>query len=771
MSENFNVSVIPATKRSVRNGGQFNVQTDLRVAAYCRVSTGDESQQTSYTTQKAFYTNLITNKPGWRFAGIYADEAISGTSTAHRVEFNRMMTDARAGKLDYIVSKSISRFARNTVDSLTCIRELRQLDPPVGVYFEKENIDTLDATGELILTILSALAQDESRSTSDNIRWSIQKNFQAGKTNVNLKRMLGYDKDKDGKWVINPEQAEIIRFIFENYLHGKSANTIASELNKAGKASVNGKAFSASSIMIILRNEKYVGDLEMQKTVTKDFLTHRSTINRGEAPKYYVENHHVGIIDRVTWNKVQSMLYQTPKKNESDKEKKQHPMAIKGHPFKNIHCGEILSDGSECGADFYRITYTGVANGYTDSRCLEAHKDELEAEGIGIDEYLEKYTYAYPLWKCTRRSGKREGEAPKTGTMDEKMYCRSKLGRLTDEEREQENSRCASGLYHEVALEQSFMELLYRLKHDYEEHGDAAEIVRMFNDAYDKAYQKVRNSSVSAQRMEAITGQIKELEEKLQETIGHQVEAMRDAAMEQNAGLNESIANGDLTMDEVELDIRNGLTMNPSATSFYDVKAEEGSELEIYNQLAKDIRERIEALKEEKRVLENEQGDLAVMKKNFKFFLSCLKALPDHNPAGMPLVVNGLDVQGSLFRDVDGHPVDETTLARVRRGVKKITPEIIAKAPDLLRFEKGLYCAFIQNGTAKGDIVTYKTNFGVNLVTVGNRRTLTGFLGFKRGNPDGTVEFVDTPYRVYDYEIQYRRRLSAKGKVKQEQNN
>lgn len=315
------------------------------------------------------------------------------------------------------------------------------------------------------------------------------------------------------------------------------------------------------------------------------------------------------------------------------------------------------------------------------------------------------------------------------------------------------------------------MELLYRLKHDYEEHGDAAEIVRMFNDAYDKAYQKVRNSSVSAQRMEAVTGQIKELEEKLQETIGHQVEAMRDAAMEQNAGLNESIANGDLTMDEVELDIRNGLTMNPSATSFYDVKAEEGSELEIYNQLAKDIRERIEALKEEKRVLENEQGDLAVMKKNFKFFLSCLKALPDHNPAGMPLVVNGLDVQGSLFRNVDGHPVDETTLARVRRGVKKITPEIIAKAPDLLHFEKGFYCAFIQSGTAKDDIVTYKTNFGVNLVTVGNRRTLTGFLGFKRGNPDGTVEFVDTPYRVYDYEIQYRRRLSAKGKAKQEQNN
>ena len=148
------------------------------MAAYCRVSTGDESQQTSYTTQRKFYTELITSKPGWTLAGIYADEAISGTSRAKRKQFNIMMEDAMAGRIDYIVTKSISRFARNTVDTLNCVRQLRQLSPPVGIYFEKENIDTLDATGELILTILSALAQDESRSISDNIRWSIQKKFQ-----------------------------------------------------------------------------------------------------------------------------------------------------------------------------------------------------------------------------------------------------------------------------------------------------------------------------------------------------------------------------------------------------------------------------------------------------------------------------------------------------------------------------------------------------------------------------------------------------------------
>ena len=310
------VEVIPATKRSVHNGGQLKVQSNIRVAAYCRVSTGDESQQTSYTTQKAFYTNLITNKPGWRFAGIYADEAKSGTSREHREDFNRMMADALDGKLDYIVTKSISRFARNTVDTLNCVRQLRQQNPPVGVYFEKENIDTLDATGELILTILSALAQDESRSISDNIRWSIQKNFQAGKPKIDLNRMLGYDKGENGEWVINPEQAK-----------------------------------TASSVLTVLRNEKYVGDIEMQKTITKDFLTHRSTINKGEAPRYYVENHHVGIIDRSTWDKAQTMLYEKPSKVGDSVPAQKKKRGYTGSPFGNLVCGAVLEHGERAGKE------------------------------------------------------------------------------------------------------------------------------------------------------------------------------------------------------------------------------------------------------------------------------------------------------------------------------------------------------------------------------------------------------------------------------------
>ena len=216
-----NVSVIPATKRSVRSGAVLKTIKELRVAAYCRVSTGNDEQQSSYIKQKEYYTKLITSKEGWQFAGIYADEAITGTSRAHRKEFNRMIDDAVAGKIDYIVTKSISRFARNTVDTLECVRQLRQLSPPVGIFFEKENIDTLDSTGELFLTILSAMAQDESRSIGDNVRWSIQKNFQQGKPTINLERMLGYDLGEDGSWMINEQQSETVKEIYNQSMSTK----------------------------------------------------------------------------------------------------------------------------------------------------------------------------------------------------------------------------------------------------------------------------------------------------------------------------------------------------------------------------------------------------------------------------------------------------------------------------------------------------------------------------------------------------------------------
>ena len=688
------VDVIPASVRSVQNGGQLKSQTNIRVAAYCRVSTGDESQQTSYTTQKAFYKDLITRKTGWIFAGIYADEAKSGTNREHREEFNRMMKDAMDGKLDYIVTKSISRFARNTIDSLTCTRELRQLKPPVGIYFEKENIDTLDAKGELILTILSALAQDESRSISDNIRWSIQKKFQAGVPHINLKRMLGYELGPNKQWVIVPEQAEIIRYIFDRYVKGQTANKIARELNQMEKLTVNGKKWRASSILIVLRNEKYVGDIEMQKTITKDFLTHRSSINKGEAPRYYVKNHHVGIIDRVTWDKVQTMLFEKPRTDMTKGPGKKKVKSIKGSPFGNLRCGAILENGPDagkpCGEGFFRVTYTGVANGYTDERC-------------------------------------------------------------------------PSEVYHECALEQSFMELLYSMKRDYEQHGDASMIVTMFDNAYEQAVQLANNSSISVQRMATVENQIKEMEERLQDAISHQVAALREAALEQSAELNEALSNGEMTIDDIDMDIRSGLTPGSIGVSFYGTETEEGSEAQIYTELVNDLQERLQTLRQERQTIEEEQGVLAIMKKNFEYFLACLKELPDANASGMPLKVNGLDVQGSLMRDAEGKPIDGKTAA-VHNGKIKLTPERIAEAPDMLHFEKGIYCAFIESGVLQGDVATYKTNFGVTLTSKGNRRTLTSFMGYKRSDLNGNVVYIDAPYKVYGFSIQYRRYLTTAAK-------
>lgn len=283
----------------------------------------------------------------------------------------------------------------------------------------------------MILTILSALAQDESRSISDNIRWSIQKNFQAGIPHVNLKRMLGYELGPNKQWVIVPEQAEIIRYIFDRYVKGQTANKIARELNQMGKTTVNGRKWTASSVLIVLRNEKYVGDVEMQKTITKDFLTHRSSINKGEAPRYYVKNHHVGIIDRVTWDKVQAMLYEKPRTDTTKGPGRKKAKSMKGSPFGNLRCGAILENGPDagkpCDEGFFRVTYTGVANGYTDER-------SLKATGEDTGEYLEKYSYSYPIWRCKRKMGERDGEPPKNGTPDQKMYSRSKKGctRCTD---------------------------------------------------------------------------------------------------------------------------------------------------------------------------------------------------------------------------------------------------------------------------------------------------------------------------------------------------
>lgn len=241
--------------------------------------------------------------------------------------------------------------------------------------------------------------------------------------------------------------------------------------------------------------------VQKQKMLTKDFLTHRSSINKGEAPRYYVKNHHVGIIDRVTWDKVQAMLYEKPRSDTTKGPGRKKAKSMKGSPFGNLRCGAILENGSNagkpCGEGFFRVTYTGVANGYTDER-------SLKAMGEDTGEYLEKYSYSYPIWRCKRKMGEREDEPPKNGTPDQKMYSRSKKGCMSNAEKEAADKRCPSEIYHECALEQSFMELLYSMKRDYEQNGEASMIMAMFNNVYEQMLRQAKNNSISVQRVAAV---------------------------------------------------------------------------------------------------------------------------------------------------------------------------------------------------------------------------------------------------------------------------
>lgn len=298
------ITVIPA--RANRTNLAENIQVSKKkVAAYCRVSTDNEEQLTSYEAQVNYYTSYIANNPEYELAGIYADEGITGTSTKKREQFNQMIEDCMDGKIDLIITKSISRFARNTLDCLNYVRQLKNLG--IGIFFEKENIDTLDSKGEVLLTILSSLAQDESRSISENSTWGIRRRFEQGKVTVNHKKFLGYDKkDDDGNLIINEKQAKIVRRIYDDFLNGMGPNRIAKELEEEGVKTWSDKTkWYESTIRKILSNEKYKGDALLQKTYTVDFLTKKRVENNGEVPQYYVEESHPAIIDKDTWEAVQ----------------------------------------------------------------------------------------------------------------------------------------------------------------------------------------------------------------------------------------------------------------------------------------------------------------------------------------------------------------------------------------------------------------------------------------------------------------------------------
>jgi DNA invertase Pin-like site-specific DNA recombinase len=266
--------------------------------------TDSDEQATSYEAQVDYYTRYIQGNDDFEFIGVYADEGISATSTKKREQFNKMINDALEGKIDLILTKSVSRFARNTVDTLTTVRKLKEKG--IEVIFEKENIATLDSKGELLITIMSSLAQEESRSISENTTWGQRKRFADGKVSMPYGRFLGYEKGKDGNPQIVPEEAKIVTLIYKMFLEGKTPSGIAKHLTNQGIPSPGGKsAWQGSTIKSILQNEKYCGNALLQKSFTVDFLTKKQKINEGEVPKYFVENSHPGIVSVEIYNLVQ----------------------------------------------------------------------------------------------------------------------------------------------------------------------------------------------------------------------------------------------------------------------------------------------------------------------------------------------------------------------------------------------------------------------------------------------------------------------------------
>lgn len=350
---------------------QSDKQVKKRVAAYARVSTEQDEQQSSYEAQLKYYTTYIQTNPDWEFVKVYADEGISGTSLKHRDEFNQMVADAKAGKIDLILTKSISRFSRNTVDSLTVTRELKKCG--VEVRFEKENVSSFDSSAELVFTMFSSIAQEESRSISENVRWGHQRRMEQGKTHVAFSHFLGYDKGKNGEWVINEQEATVVREIYDLFLAGKTIRSIAQNLTDKGIKTPGGKTvWGTQTVNSILQNEKYKGDALLQKTYTVDFLTKEVRKNNGELKQIYVKNHHPAIIEPERFDLVQVEL----------KRRSKHRCQISNNsPFTTkIICGD-------CGTFYGHKVHHGKDVWYCNHKYKNAekcqspmfHREELEA--------------------------------------------------------------------------------------------------------------------------------------------------------------------------------------------------------------------------------------------------------------------------------------------------------------------------------------------------------------------------------------------------------
>lgn len=334
-----------------------------RVAAYCRVSTEEEEQQSSYENQRKYYTDLIMNNPNWSVAGIYADEGISGTQAKKRNDFMRMIKVCKRGKIDLILTKSISRFARNTVDCLHYTRLLKSWG--VAVFFEEQNINTMQEDSEFLITIHGAFAQQEIETLSANVTWGVQQSMREGKTRIQYKKLYGYRRGADDKPEIVPEQAEIVKEIYARYLSGASLRMIQDWLIRNEIPNGKDTPWTHSAIKSILTSEKYCGDVLMQKTYTTDCITHKAVKNRGERPMYLVQNNHEAIIDRETYDAVQA---EVARRTALQSLSKKAPTGRSCYTSKyalsdRVFCGE-------CGTNYKRTTWSRNGKKRVVWRCI-----------------------------------------------------------------------------------------------------------------------------------------------------------------------------------------------------------------------------------------------------------------------------------------------------------------------------------------------------------------------------------------------------------------
>jgi len=358
----------------------------LRVCAYVRVSTDSLDQAESLQNQSETYIRSITANPEYEFAGIYSDQGITGYSEK-RPGFQSMIDDSMKGKVDLIIVKSISRFARNTVTVLRAARELKEIG--VGIFFEEQNINTLSSEGEMMLAVMASFAQEESRSMSENMKWTFKKKFENGETVINTKRFMGYDKDEYGELIINDNEAITIRMIFDLYIKGYGAFRIAKKLNNDGTKTVTGAKWSDTAILNMLKNEKYKGDYLLQKYYVPDNKRKETKPNRGELQSYYIKDNHPGIVTSELWDKVQEII--------SDRRDQKH---IESGATKNKYMNRYPLSGKllcpVCGSTLKRRTSYNRQIEWSCSKYILEGKEACK--GIKIKDDLIKHdTFDEPM--------------------------------------------------------------------------------------------------------------------------------------------------------------------------------------------------------------------------------------------------------------------------------------------------------------------------------------------------------------------------------------